>query len=149
MFLGLIFAQMARLHSIKELAEQLGVEVSDCVVSCFYCKRWLTYPDKILFMNAQLGLYYKDGQYFGACQPCVRVTARLDFVANYQKFISVQELIGQNSITDFLQSHVRCWACLKVLTLQEKSDVVTSGEDIALIRDQIRAKCTLCKIGLL
>uniref|UniRef100_A0AAU6S4W0 Protein E6 n=1 Tax=Barbastella barbastellus papillomavirus 1 TaxID=3139985 RepID=A0AAU6S4W0_9PAPI len=138
---------MAQAQTLRELAQLLRVDLADLLITCFYCTRWLTYVDKVLFLHSGLGLHYRDDLPYAACQPCVKATARLDFLLNYQGFMSVDQICGIKN-KDFSELDVRCWSCLRVLNRLEKLDVATTRGDVALIGDQVRARCLLCKIGI-
>lgn len=142
-----ILGQMARFYYLRELAEHLGVGIDAVVISCFYCGRYLTHGDRVLFAHAQLQLVCRDGFHQAACQLCIRTLARLDFVSHYEKFISTQEA-AELAEKQFTEISVRCYACLRLLNTVEKCDVVSSGGDVAVIKGTFRALCTLCKIGL-
>lgn len=134
-------------QTIRSLASSIGVEIEDLLLSCFYCTRWLTVLDKILFAHCELVLHCKEGLYYGACQPCVRSAARVDFLLNYESFISTRraaEIFGR----PFPHLEVRCWSCLRHLNNAEKCDIVCRDGDVAILKDKPRALCTLCTIGL-
>lgn len=135
------------LHSIGAYADYLHVDLADLCISCFYCLRFLSFLDKVLFNHADLGLYCKDGICYAACQPCIKSTAKLDFLLYYQHFTSTQgaEAVFGGSFPDL---QVRCWSCLRQLTRTEKEDVVSRSGDVALVRNGLRARCTLCILGL-
>lgn len=132
---------------LKELSEFLGISVEEVLITCFYCNRWLTGPEKVLFVHSDLGIYYKDDVYYAACQACIKTACKLDFLVNYQGFISTTEaeILFASRFEDL---DVRCWGCLRKLTRTEKVDVVRRRDDVAVIKDQPRSRCTLCLLGL-
>lgn len=132
---------------VKTLAEHIGVELEDLLLSCYYCKRWLTLLDKLLYQHSYLCLYEKENLYYGACQGCLRSAARLEFLLGYQSLVSVQaaeEYFGRS----FQELLVRCFCCLRILNTSEKNSTIEKGGDVAIVSDQPRALCTLCSIGL-
>lgn len=147
-FLGKI-ALMAqrRPRSLKQLAEALSLELDDIFITCFYCQRFLTQPEKVLFVHSDLGIHFSNDCYYAACQGCIRNAARVDFLANYQGLISIAEAEALFA-KRFVDIDVRCWTCLRQLNVSEKTEAINRQADIAVIRDQARTKCTLCHLGL-
>lgn len=140
--------QMAQAQcSLSDLADGLGITIDEVIVSCYYCGKWLGWQDKVLFQHSNLLLHVKDDFYYAACYGCVRATAKIDFIINYEKFVSIEEAEAF-ARRAFVNCDVRCWGCLRILNPVEKADVVSERGDVAIVRGNLRAKCTLCKIGL-
>uniref|UniRef100_A0AAU6S5C4 Protein E6 n=1 Tax=Pipistrellus kuhlii papillomavirus TaxID=3140005 RepID=A0AAU6S5C4_9PAPI len=135
------------LHSIRSLANYLGLDTEELLLTCYYCARWLTVLDKVLFAHTDLGLYEKEGLYYGLCQPCVRSAAKLEFLMYYKTFTSVSAVELQFG-GPFESLRVRCWGCFRHLNETEKKNTKQRQSDVAIVGDQPRALCTLCLIGL-
>lgn len=139
---------MALPQSLSGLALWLGKADTDgLVISCYYCNNILSQIDKILYDNGQLGIIWKDGRYYAACFPCVRTSARLDFMRNYETVCSPGE-VQLRSNCSLLDLNIRCLSCLRVLNRSEKRDVLSSQQDIFQVRGDLRTICVICTVGL-
>lgn len=139
---------MARPQSLRALAEHLGLNaISQICCSCFYCGTFLTHADKVLFDNANLNLIWSDSTYYASCFSCVKTTARLDFMANFEGVHTAEEIqqMVEGPLTDW---DFRCVSCLRRLNHSEKCDVVCSDSDVFVIRGSFRTQCVVCRIGL-
>lgn len=138
---------MALPQSLTQLAELLGLHVSDIEVNCFYCDRTLTFHEKILFVYSDLNLFWRGHVCYAGCQSCLRAVSRLEFVTFYEKLVSPREAEAELRVP-FRELDIRCVKCYRYLNYTEKHDVLTSNENVAIVRGAARALCILCKIGL-
>lgn len=138
---------MALPQSILELALYMGKrDIQELDITCFYCGNFLTWADKILHAHCKLSIIWHSGGYYGCCHVCTLVTAKIDFMSNYERVMNVAEVELQAD-THIEDLDVRCVKCLRLLNRTEKRDVALSDPDIFLIRGTFRTLCVVCRVG--
>lgn len=138
---------MALPQSLGELSELLELTLICIPVTCYYCEKVCTLQDKVLFSFSELSLFWNNNVYYISCQSCLRAAARLEFLMYYQDLQSTREIEALFR-KPFRELKIRCLCCYRYLNLTEKQDVVSSNENVALVRGEPRALCVLCKIGV-
>lgn len=141
------FMATTRTFDLRELAQSCGVAITDFPVSCYYCSKWLTGHDKILYHHSGLLLVWKDEVPFACCQPCIRTGAKVDFLVGFTRTVHVQNLLEVSS-QPWSEVLCRCLMCLRILNQAEKADIQRANRAIYVIKDSLRAPCALCRLGL-
>lgn len=59
-FAGLSFMANYRSFNLKDIAESVGLSVHEYMISCFYCHKWLTVHEKLLYLHAELLVVWKE-----------------------------------------------------------------------------------------
>lgn len=135
-----------RLFSLKEIAEQCGIPLPDYYISCYYCNRWLTGQEKVLYDHAKLLVVWQDEYPYACCQSCIRICCRSDFLIGFNR--SLRHSQFRDLFGDWESQIIRCLTCLRLLNAAEKSEIERNNELLFVVKDSIRAPCCLCKIGL-
>lgn len=141
------FSLMALPQSLHELSELFELPIVHIPVTCYYCSCNLTFPDKVLFAFSGLALHWHNLVYYASCQACLRGVARLDFLTGYEDLKGPRE-IERIFSKPFRDLRIRCFGCYRHLNLTEKEDVLTTNENVAIVRGEPKALCILCKIGV-
>lgn len=136
-----------RLFSIKEIADTCGIPLVDFMIPCYYCSKWLTTHDKILYEHSGLHVVWKDELPSAACQPCIRASARFDFLFGFTRTLSYRQYREVFSY-EWADVTVRCLICFRKLNVHEKNEIANRNLPLFVVKDALRAQCCLCKIGL-
>lgn len=134
-------------ENLVDLCSFLGTTIQDVVFPCFFCKKNLGYLDKIVFLHADLTIYWSDNIAHGTCYTCIGVCCRIEFISFFERYAPVVE-IEQRFGCSIVDLPMRCITCLRPLTRIEKTDIKENSELIFLIGGLARAQCMLCRIGL-
>ncbi|AHJ81402.1 putative E6 oncogenic protein [Rhinolophus ferrumequinum papillomavirus 1] len=138
---------MARVFSLKVLAESSGVQLPEFPIACFYCANWLTQHENILYEHASLLIVWKNDVPFACCQRCIKTCAKIDFLMFYGRAVPYQQF-GEISSLEWDEAILRCVSCLRKLNEYEKDDIASRNGTVYLIKDSFRAPCCLCRAGL-
>lgn len=136
-----------RSFSLKDIADSCGIPLPDYLVSCYYCNRWLTPHEKILYHHSDLLAVWQDDLPYACCQPCIRTAARVEFLTGFGRSLPCNRF-GELSSQEWSEVVVRCIACLRKLTHVEKDDLLRNNLTIFSIRNGFRALCCLCRLGI-
>lgn len=144
-----MIAHMAsvRSFSIKEVAENVGLTLQNLMITCYYCSKWLTHQEKIIFDHSQLLVVWKQDLPYACCPACIRTSSRLDFLLGFVRAVPhcrFAELCSYPWET----AVVRCLVCLRKLNEAEKREIENGNLLIFLVKQSLRAHCCLCRIGL-
>lgn len=141
------FMAFTRTFDLHALAQSSGVDITEFPVSCYYCARWLTGHDKILYHHSGLLLVWKDEIPFACCQPCIKTGAKVDFLIGFSRTVHVANLLEVSS-QPWSEVLCRCLMCLRILNSAEKADIERHNRAIYVIKETLRAPCALCRLGL-
>lgn len=142
------FSHMAaRTFDLAVLAQSSGVEITDYIIACYYCGKYLTPHEKILYHHAALLVVWKDGIPYACCQPCVKTGARVDFLVGFTRSVTVGR-IGEVTSVPWPDVLVRCLHCLRILNHTEKADIEQRGRGIYVVKGGFRSLCALCRLGI-
>lgn len=136
-----------RLFGLKDIADQCGLSLAEFMIPCYYCSRWLTPQDKILYVLSDLLVVWKDDVPLAACQPCIRVSARLDFLFGFTRAIGFNQ-IGEVCSCDWGSVTIRCLICFRKLNNHERDEIVRKNMTLFVVKDALRSPCSLCRVGL-
>lgn len=136
-----------RSFNLKDVAESVGLTLADYMIACYYCQRWLTVHEKLLYVHAELLVVWKEDCPYACCQYCIRTGAKVDFLTGFSRSIAASRFgeICSDSWEDII---LRCLVCLRKLTAVEKGDIQANNSTIFLIKNGFRAPCALCRLGL-
>nr|ART66890.1 E6 [Bat papillomavirus] len=132
-------------NTLRDLAEARNTTVDDLVIPCRFCKKKLTAYDKFFFEYCQLKLLKRGQRYHGGCVFCVRLTAEVEFLCHAQFSFLASHCIAVFG-RDIYSLDVRCLKCQRPLTDNEKGFVLHYNGVVHLVKDRIKARCSLCHL---
>uniref|UniRef100_A0AAU6S4U0 Protein E6 n=1 Tax=Rhinolophus ferrumequinum papillomavirus 2 TaxID=3140014 RepID=A0AAU6S4U0_9PAPI len=141
------FMEHQRSFDLKQIADSCGIPLHEYLISCFYCNKWLTTHEKLLYQHAELLVVWKDDLPFACCYHCILVGARVDFLTGFSRSVPVSRF-GEVCSHHWDTVTVRCIRCLRKLNPHEKGDIVSNNQTIFVIKGGFRALCCLCKVGV-
>lgn len=136
-----------RSFSLREIAENAGIPLPEYIISCYHCNNWLTPQEKILYDHSCLLVVWKDDFPYACCQSCIKICCRTDFLAGFERSVPHSRLAELYGV-DWDNLIVRCLTCLRQLNFAEKAEIQRNDEVLFVVKNSIRGKCCLCKIGL-
>lgn len=140
---------MANINTFRlaEFAQSIGVQISDLLITCFHCNKWLTENEKILFEYCNLLLYWKNGLPYACCPACIKTSARVDFLRGFQRTVTWSQFAEVCSYP-WESVPVRCLGCFRLLNDAEKREIEANNLVIYCVKEGFRSPCVLCRIGL-
>lgn len=136
-----------RTFDLLLLAQSSGVDLTEYPVACYYCGKWLTAHEKILYHHSGLLLVWKDDVPYACCQPCIKTGAKVDFLVGFARTVHVGNLLEVSSLP-WSEVLCRCLMCLRILNPAEKEDIQRHNRAIYVVKDKLRSPCALCRLGL-
>ncbi|ALP46951.1 E6 protein [Pudu puda papillomavirus 1] len=130
--------------SISSLLSEFGWCIDDLFLVCVFCDELMSLEDCTHFENAVLSLIWKNGWPYGCCQRCCRRAGYYECSNFYQFSIfghDLETLTGQT----LLQLCIRCYQCLKKLTLDDKLGLLWNNEPFHNIKNRWKGRCTQCR----
>ena len=128
---------------LNDYCTYFEISFFDLSLKCIFCKHYLTLVDLAKFHEKNFCLVWRKNICYACCDKCVFCSARYEANKHFQCTFNTSTLhaVVQKPLQDI---DIRCYYCLRVLSLVEKFDLIAQGKPTCLIRGYFRAPCTEC-----
>lgn len=129
---------------LDQLCDSTGVTFFNLKLPCAFCNFDLSLQELADFHTKNLCVLYRDGKPFGACRPCLKLSALHEY-ENYCRCSVQAEILPDILGLPITGISMRCKICYKLLDAGEKIDLCAGSETVYLVRNLWRGYCRDCR----
>lgn len=129
---------------LRDYCRERHIDFFDLSLQCIFCNADLTLLDCANFQDKCLSIITRDGNAFGACIRCLRLSAKIERERYTQCAVrcNILDTIAGKPIESLL---MRCTFCYRVIPAEEKQECVALNREAYLVRGTWRTHCNRCR----
>lgn len=128
---------------IDEYCNYYQISKETLTLPCIFCKNLVDAFQLSVFQQRQLSLIWRGNTCFAACVRCISSVATLE----RNKFCQCTvkgEYIEHFTRTPLQNLIVRCLYCMRLLSSEEKIEIIACGGQFMLVRGSWKGTCRQC-----
>lgn len=128
---------------VEEYCNYFGVTFSELNFLCIFCRCPVPPLELLTFQYRQLSLVWREGTCYAACIACIERVAKYERDKFFQCAVNGMyiEFFTKTPLQDLI---VRCMFCMRLLTSEEKIDIIGAGATFCLVRGHWKGYCRDC-----
>nr|ALJ32777.1 early protein E6 [Human papillomavirus type 61]ALJ32784.1 early protein E6 [Human papillomavirus type 61] len=126
------------------LCKDYEVDFEDLRLTCVFCKNELTTEELLVFALKELCIVWRHNWPFGVCAPCLAREVKVRELRHWDHSCygpTVEQTTGRS----LAELYIRCHACCKPLSIQEKEHQVQAYIHFHYIAGQWTGRCCQCR----
>ena len=126
------------------LCKEIEVDLEYLRITCIFCKNELTTEELLAIAIKELQIVWRDNWPFGVCAPCLARATKVREL-RYWTYSGYGPTVEQETGKALAELYIRCHACCKPLSCQEKEYQVQTGIHFHKISGLWTGRCCQCR----